>query len=643
MLELIREKMQGAFATVIVGFFCAAFALWGVESLFSGGGSQNAVVTVNGQDIFEPEVKNAVEGMRRQYMKMLGGQVDASFLNDAMLRQPALESLISRRLLESHSKDLGMTVGRQTVDSSIVKDPLFSRDGGKTFDAEYYKEQLRNAGVSAASYQEQLRQQLTLSHLQDGIATSTFVTQAQVKDVARLAAQKRTFEYLRLPVKPMIESAVIADEAIAQYYSAHQADFMSEEKLSIEYVELNKAALVGAIRVDEADVRAAYDQEIATFKPVIERHAAHILIAAEKDGSQQKKIDTITERLSKGTDFSVLAKEYSSDEGSASQGGDVGFTAGDTFVAEFEQALAALQNTGDVSAPVKTEFGYHIIKLLEQRETSAPVFEKRKPELETQLKQAQVNVVFSEKLDQLTESSYSSGDLSGSAKELDLVVQKTATFGRRGGPGIAGQQKVIEAAFSADLVDSGKNSAVIELSADQAVVLRVLEHQLPVVRELAEVKATILDKLKLEQAGVALQQKTQALKARVQSEGSLAGVASDEKQKVLSETGKTRTAAGDDADVFSAVFRLPKPQQDKAVVDAVTLSGGDWVLVRLIAVESVDVLPGSEEWKSAEQRLSSTQGNEQFSTVEQQLREAAKIVRHDAAAKNKDSRDSSAL
>ncbi len=631
MLEFIREKMQGVFATVIVGFFCAAFALWGVERMFSGGGGANAVATVNGEDIYEPDVAQAIKVLRQQYMKMLGGQVDANFLNDKMLRNPALESLIGRKLLESQIAEMNMKVGRQTVDQSIVRDPLFTRDG-KTFDPEFYKEKLRDAGITAAAYQKQLRQQLALGHLQNGVAESAFVTDAQIQLLARLQAQKRSFDYIRFPLQQLVDTTQVNDDAVSQYYDNHPNDFLSEEKVAIEYLELNKDELAKSIPLDEAEVKAAYDAEAAAFKPVVERHAAHILVEAKEDGSQQAVLDKIRKRLQEGADFAVLAKEFSSDTGSAAQGGDVGFTSGETFVPEFEQALAALQKEGDISDPVKTEFGYHIIKLLGERQTQMTAYEKRKPDLEKQLRQGKVDGIFSEKFDKLGESTYSAGDLTSPAQELGLTVQKSAAFGKRGGAGIAAQQKVIETAFSADLIDSGKNSQVIELSAGRAVVLRVVEHQVPKVRELAEVKPTIVDKLKREQAAAVLQQKAQDLKARAQQGSALQAIAQEEKLRVVSAAAKNRTAGGDEAALLPAVFKLPKPVAGQAVVDAVQLDNGDWAVVRLTAVDEVDIATDSAEYKAASQRLSESAGNAEFSAFQQQLQRNAKITRRDDAA-----------
>lgn len=625
MLELIREKMQGVFATVIVVFFCAVFALWGVESLFNRNSSKVAIASVDGQDISEPELANAIQNLRQRYVQMLGDKVDPKFLNDSMLREPALNSLISRKLLEKQAESMNMTIDQKTLERVIVSDPLFSRDG-KSFDPEYYKEKLRSAGISAVSYQMQLRDQLILSQLQQGVSSSAFITDKQVEEIARLELEKRSFSYVRFLLNDVMKSIQPDDKLVEQYYKDHQNDFLTDEKVTIEYLELDKADLAKDIKLDDADVKASYEQEIANFKPVAERHAAHILVEAKDDGTEKATLETISKRLKAGDDFAVLAKKYSSDEGSAAQGGDVGFTSGATFVPEFEAALAALENNGDVSEPIKTEFGYHFIKLLEQRTTSVPAYEQRKADLEKQLRQARSNTVFSEKLDQLSESTYSADDLAGPASELGLAVQKTAPFSRQGGLGLAGQQKVIDAAYSSELIDSGKNSQVIELSADKAVVLRVVDHNLPKVRELVDVKSDIINKLKSEQASVVLKDKVSGLAARLAGGEALKSIATNEKLDIVSLTDKGRTDAGVDAELLKAAFQLAKPSENGVVADSIQMANGDRVLLQLTAVKAPEVKVDSPEFQSTKRRMMTEVGNNDFALFEQYLRETTRVT-----------------
>ena len=624
MLELIREKMKGVFATVIVGFFCAVFALWGVESLFERSGQAQPVATVNGEEITEPEIAQTTKVMRQRYIQMLGGKVDPAFLNDQMLREPALDSIISRKLLQGQADSMNMTVGPETLDREIVQDPTF-REDGKGFSVDYYKEKLRSFGITPTMYRVQLQEQMALDQLQQGIAGTAFVTSAQVDSAAALAGQTRSFDYIQLPVQNVMDGINPDDQAIEQYYKDHSNEFMTEEKVSIEYLDLNKNDLQKSIQLEEQDIRASYDQEAASFKPSTERRAAHILIETRPDGSEKTQIEKIRMQVNKDN-FASLAKQYSNDKESAAQGGDVGFTKGETFVPEFEAALASLAAPGDISEPVKTEFGYHIIQLLEKRDTAFPSYEERKADIEKQLKQAKASAIYAEKLDQLAESTYSAGDLAGPASELGMSVQKTTAFGRRGGAGIAGQQKVIDAAFSSDLIDSGKNSQAIELSADRAVVLRVNNHEISRPRELVDAKSEIVGKIKKEQAATVIRDKAEAIKKKVQSGVALKSIADEEKLALVSVKAKSRTAKDVDAELLATSFKLGMPANNSISVDSVLLAKGDYAILQLAEVNDVQLDKSGEEYKAVQQKLDTSTGNVEFSLYEQQLRQSAKIV-----------------
>ena len=626
MIEFFREKIRGTFATVLVIFFCAVFALWGVERLFDGKTSAQAAATVNGEDISEAELANAVARLRAQYTEMLGGKIDPEFLNDKMLRGPALESLISRRLLENYAKEHDMVVGKSLIEKKIVEDKTFSKDG-KTFDADHFKEVLAKAGLTPVQYQQLLGRQLLLEQIRGAIGGSAFVTNAEVLDMARLVAQERDYDYVRFPIAATMQATTASDAAVEKYYQDHQADFMTEEQVVLEYLELNKQALASAVSLDEAAIREAYDKEVSAFKPVVERKASHILIEVAADGSHEKILADIKQKLAAGDAFDKLAAKYSKDEGSATQGGDVGYTKGDTFVPAFETALAALVNVGDVSEPVKTEFGYHFIKLTEKRETKPGSFEERKEAVGKSLREAEAQSQFSKKVDALGEATYSAGDLAGPAAELGLSVQKSVPFGRRGGAGVAASQKVIEAAFSPDLLESGKNSEVIEMGDGQAVVIRVAEHNLPKVKELAAVKSVIVEAIKREAAEKTLDEKLIAFKQLAETEKGLAGLAAAEKQPVKTVKAAKRKSAQDDTlELNELVFLQPRPVADKVSVQTGKLANGDRFIVQLNAVHDVEVKLDAPDTVALRKQMLADAQQQEFKAFEKGLRERAKVT-----------------
>ncbi len=640
MIGAMREKMQGVFATVIIVAICAIFALWGVETLFNRSGKVKAPITVDGVDISEQQINQAVSMARERYSEMFKGKIDPSFLTDKMLREPAIESLIGRTVMAKQVAGMKLVAAPGSIDREIVQTPEFSQDG-KTFDPAYFKEKLRGAGMTPAMYRARLNDALVMEQLQRGIADTAFVTEKQIDTAVALAEQNRSFEYVRLSEKDAANNIQPDDKAIEQYYNDHAKEFMTDETVTLEYLDLNKAELSHQATVSDDELKEAYDKEAAAFKPSVERHAAHILIEEKpKGGAQQATLDTIEQKLKEGGDFAALAKKYSDDKESAAMGGDVGFSAGDVFEPEFEKALAALVNVGDVSQPIKTRYGYHIIKLLGKKDTVFPSFAERKAALKEQLSHGKADTVYSEKLNQMTDSTYSAGDLAGPAAELKMEIKKTEPFGRRGGKGLAGQQKVIDAAFSEDLLDSGRNSQVIELSADRAVVVRVAAHQLPQQKPLETVKAEIIASIKKEQAASALKVKAEAIQKDVQAGKNLTDIAGvDKLSRVVLENQKNATN-GADAELVAEAFKLSGKPSDAAATQSVQLANGDWAVVHLLAINNIAADKNSKTYKSASENMNGNAGAQDFALYQQSLRQAAKVERRDTSTSKDENKES---
>lgn len=635
MIGAMREKMQGVFATVVIVFICVMFALWGVETLFSSSGRAKAPLTVDGVDISEQQINQAVSAARERYGEIFKGKIDPSFLTDKMLREPAIESLIGRTVLAKQVAGMKMAAAPATIDREIVLNPEFSQDGQR-FDATYFKDKLRSAGMTPAMYRSRLNDALVMEQLQRGIAETAFTTDKQVDAAVALAEQNRSFEYLRFAEKDAADSIHPDDKTVEQYFKDHADAFMTEETVTLEYLDLNKAELAHEVAVDDAELKDAYEKEKVAFKPSVERHAAHILIEEKPDRSEKAKLDTIMQKLKAGDSFADVAKKFSDDKESAAMGGDVGMSAGNVFEPEFEKALAALVNVGDISEPVKTRYGYHIIKLLDKKDTVFPSFDERKAALKEQLARTKADTIYTEKLNQMTDSTYSAGDLAGPAAELKMPVQKTAPFGRRGGKDLAGQQKVIDAAFSDDLLSSGKNSQVIELSADRAVVVRVAEHQLPKPKELAAVREDIVNSIKKTQAASELKKQADAIRQRVLAGENMSEVASKEKlSRVLLENQKN-TANGANAELVTHAFTLSGQAADAAATDAVQLANGDWAVIHLLAIHSAQPDKKDAAYKAAREKMDGSAGNEEYALYQQALRQAAKVERKDTATTDKE-------
>jgi len=283
MLQTMRNNLQGVVAYFIVGVIIVMFAMWGVGALVQGrAANQNAIATVNGKDVTEIDVRRGMEMRKRQMEEMMGGKVDPHFLSDEFLRKPVVEGLIQHRLLESAVEDNKLQVDNKRIDKQIVTDKNFQQQG--KFDAKYYSQILARFGYTPASYREELKKEYLLNQFQYSLAQSSFITDNEVEESAKLQFEKRSFEYLTLPLSKTLSSTTVSEADVSAYYDQHKDQFLSEELVSIDYLELQKDQLLAGVQVKEEDIQNQYNAEVQAANSKVSRHAAHILIEEKADG-----------------------------------------------------------------------------------------------------------------------------------------------------------------------------------------------------------------------------------------------------------------------------------------------------------------------------------------------------------------------
>ncbi len=623
MLQNIRDNSQGWIAKTIIGVIVVLMALTGFDAIFQAVSHNQDAAKVNGDTISQNELSQAVDTQRRQLMQRLGKDFDPSLLDDKMLREAALKGLIERQLLLQGARDAKFSFSEAALDQVILQTPEFQVDG--KFSAERFDQVIRQLGYGRMQFREMLAQEMLIGQLRAGLAGSGFVTDAQVDAFARLEKQTRDFASLTFKADPA--SVEVTDEQVKAHYEQHAKEFMSPDQVVIDYIELKKAAFFDQVKVDEDALQALYQKEIANLAE--QRHAAHILVEVndKQDEAQAKaRIEEIQQRLAKGEDFAALAKEFSQDPGSASNGGDLGFAGKGVYDQAFEDALYAL-NKDQVSAPVRTEFGFHLIKLLGVQAPEVPTFASLKDKLTRELKTQQVEQRFVEATKQLEDSAFEASDLAQPAQDLGLKVQTSAPFGREGGDGITANRQVIQAAFSPEVLDEGSNSSAIELDPETVVVVRAKEHRKPAQLPLEAVAGPIRDHLAQEQATAAVKSKTDALVAGLR-DGKVAYAPVQDGQAWKVQEAVTRMQEGIDPTELQALFRMSKPEaKDKPVYSTVTLADGSVVVLRLNGVNEGSA--ASEQEKGEYRRyLASRAGQQDFAAYRKQLEAKAEITRY---------------
>ncbi|WP_313408842.1 SurA N-terminal domain-containing protein [Stutzerimonas kunmingensis] len=618
MLQNIRDNSQGWIAKTIIGIIVMLLALTGFEAIFNAASNNQNAAEVNGEEISRYDLDQAMNMQRRQLAQQLGQDFDASLLDDRLLRDSALSSLIDRMLLLQSAKNANFAFSSEALDQLILQTPEFQVDGA--FSAARFDQVIQQMGYSRLQFRQLLEQEMLIGQLRAGISGTGFVTDQQVDNFARLEMQTRDFATLTLPAQQ--EAIEVGDEQIKEYYEANADRFRTPEQVIVEYVELKKESFFDQVEVSDEELQELYQKQIANLAE--QRRAAHILIETGgelSDDEAKAKIDEIATRVKNGDDFAAVAKEASQDPGSANEGGDLGFAGPGVYDPAFEDALYALYE-GEVSVPVKSEFGWHIIKLLGVQSPEVPAFESLKPQLVRELKAQQVEQRFVETSKQLEDSAFEASDLAQPAQELGLMVQTTEAFGRDGGEGITANRQVIQAAFSDEVLVDGANSSVIELDPDTSIALRVKEHLKPAAIPLADVREDIVQQLQRSLAAEAARAKGEQLLADLRK-----GQQPDDAQWQAVEAA-TRSQEGVAPALLQAVFRMPRPeQQDKPSYSGVALSNGDYAVVRLNGVNEPEAALTDEEKLNYRRFLASRVGQQDFAAFRQKLQAEAEIER----------------
>ena len=623
MLQNIRDNSQGWIAKTIIGVIVALMALTGFDAIFQATSTSQDAAKVNGEEVTQVELSQAVDMQRRQLLQQLGKDFDSSLLDEKMLREAALKGLIDRKLLLQGAKDAKFSFSEAALDQVILLTPEFQEDG--KFSPERFDQVIRQLGYGRLQFRNMLGEEMLIGQLRAGLAGSGFVTDEQVNAFARLEKQTRDFASLNIKADPA--AVKLTDAEIKAYYDEHAKEFMTPDQVVIDYIELKKSSFFDQVAVKDDELQALYQKEIANLAE--QRRAAHILIEVNdkvSDEQAKAKIAEIQQRLAKGESFEALAKEFSQDPGSAANGGDLGFAGPGVYDPVFETAVYGLKQD-QVSEPVRTSFGYHLIKLLGVEAPEVPSFASLKDKLTHDLKTQQVERLFVDATKQLEDSAFEASDLAQPAQELKLTVHTSAPFGREGGEGVTANRAVIQAAFSTEVMDEGANSTALELDPETVVVLRVKEHRKPEPLPLEAVASSIRAQLVKEHASAAAKTRAEEIIKELR-DGKLPLNQPIDGQSWKVQEAVARGQEGIDPAVLQAVFRMPKPAaKDKPTFGSVTLADGTVVVLRLNGVNDA-VAPTEEEKASYRRFLASRVGQQDFAAYRKQLENEAKVERY---------------
>jgi peptidyl-prolyl cis-trans isomerase D len=583
MLQAIREKAQGWIAWVIVILISVPFALWGIQE-YLGVGAEPKVAKVNDRDITERELDNAFQRFRAQLRDQLGDNYRAGLIDDQLLKAQVLNSMIQQELLAQAAQRQGMGISDQMIQREIASVPLYQKAG--RFDYDTYQRTLRQQGISSDYLAAQMRAGMVIDQLTQGIEQSEFTTQRELQESQRLREQKRELGYLVFAKDSYLSEAPLSEQDVQAYYDSHLADFKAPERVKLDYVSLSLDELAKQVQFSDADLQAYLDAHKGDFLLPEERRVSHILIAVQNDdeAAAKQEAEQLLQQLQQGADFAQLAKQHSDDPGSAAQGGDLGFFGPGLMDPAFEQAAYALR-PDQVSELVRSDFGYHIIKLHEMRGNREADLAAVRERVQSAYAREQARQRFDEQLERLSNLVYEMPDsLVPVEEELGLKLHTSDWISRTGGEGLFASPKVISAAFSAEVLERGNNSEPLEIGPDQVLVLRLHSHEPASSKPLQQVRAEVELALRQEQAvKAAAQAGVQALE-QLRAGKTLAEVAQATGAKQELPGLIDRFDAQLPLRLRNELYRLPRPAQGQVSYGGTELGNGDYAVMALTQV-----------------------------------------------------------
>jgi len=503
MFDFVHENKK--LVQIVLALIILPFAFWGMESYTRSGASADVVAKVNDTKIFQQEFSNALRQQQDRLRQQLGDKFDTAMLDNPEMKRAVMENLVMQRLLSERAKNAGLFVTDDQIAQVIGGVEAF-QDGGK-FDKKRYEEALKNQNMSPLMFEARLRDHLFGQQIQDTYTQNGFAPNGVADNIIRLNEQQRLVSVSSISSQPFLAQAKVDEAELKKYYEQNKKEFQVQEQVKVEYVKFSMNDLLSKVEISKDDVRKYYDEHQSDFGTPEERQAAHILISvnaaatqAEQDAAKAKAEQLLQQVKQNPGKFAELAKHNSQDTGSAMNGGDLGFFGRGMMVKPFEDAAFALK-AAEISELVKSDFGYHIIKLVSIKPSRVLPFDEAREGIENKLRQQKAADRYAELADKFSNTVYEQSDTLKSAAELvNAKIEQSGWLYKEMVSGEPWTAKMLQAIFNDEAVKNKRNTAAIEVSTNTLVAARVLEHKPAAERPLNEVQEVIRQKLLYQQA-----------------------------------------------------------------------------------------------------------------------------------------------
>jgi peptidyl-prolyl cis-trans isomerase D len=584
MLQNIGDKLKGTGTAggkghrwvwyAILGALILVFALWGPYSLNMSFGQATYAAKVNGAEIPLQQISREWQDQLPALTQQSGGQL--SDLQREIYQQQLLDSAVRGLAITQYATKLGYAVTPQRLSEAIQQEQAFQIDG--KFNLQAAQARLAAAGLTEQMYADERRNDLLTSDLLGSVGVSNFFTSAEGKRILSLLDEERELRYVVLQPRDFEGKEPVAAEAIEAYYQAHTDEFNVPEAVQLAYAELSLADVADQVHITDEQLHARYERDKATYERPETRRASHILIAVNdpsEDAGALSKAQGLYAQIKAGADFAKLAKENSADSGSAAKGGDLGWAGREVYVKEFGDKLFSMKE-GEVSEPVKTEFGYHIIRLDGIRASEGRSFEDVRAELTAALRNEQTAALFGERQDQLQERLEKGvNSLDELVKEFGMRRGEIARFERgAGGLPLGADPDLNRDVFSDTSLTQRGVGGPLPLGEDRMVIFQVEGHSPASTKPLEQVRAQIIDDIKRERGSEAAYAAAEQAVADLGKGTSFAQVAARLKGKAQGPQFVGRESTELPAELRDALFAAARPGPDRVVRQAIHVADG---------------------------------------------------------------------
>ena len=622
MLQKIRDRFTGGVAIGILALIAVPFAFFGINYNFI---DQGFAAKVNDMEISLGELDLEFRSQLEEYGQL--GDLPAEYRR--LVKESVLESIIQRRLFDEYLIDKGYRVGNDVVMDAIRRVPEFQDETGN-FSRSTYDQWLQINGFTHGQFENGQRRNMERSQLQGAIAATAFVTPEEYRRYLALYLEQRVAAAASFDIASIAEGIEVGDEEVEAWYNDRPTEFMSQESVDLDYVEINREDVAASLDVDEQDLLSYYEASKDRYRQDEQRRASHILIVNDDDAAAKATAEDVLARVQAGGDFAALAKEYSADGGSAERGGDLGFSTREQFGSDLGGAIFSM-SPGDVLGPVKTDFGYHVLRLDEIKQGGPLPLEAVRGELERELKELSVANIYKQQLGDLSDALFDSENIAALAAATGLTVRSADNFTRAGGEPIGANQAAIDAAFD-EAVIGGQLSDIIELDANRAIVVGVRTHHAAERQPLEAVRDAVAATIRNTKASEQIRARADGLAASLEAGQEFAAAVAEAGASELLNGPVARTAEEYGPIVMNAIFSAVKPAPGVPTVGVVQDSNGAYVVYQVSAVvPGRPEMVGQAERDAGKEALMREIGMADFAAFLTQLREEAEIIISDNA------------